>query len=83
MKLFLIFLNLNLKSWPFSSNILNYFFQRDKGAPLMCLNEAGVWQLYGLLSREGECQNRPHPDVFASVPASKTWIENMIGFKEN
>ena len=37
----------------------------------MCLNEQGVWQLHGVLSREGECRTRPHPDVFASISLSK------------
>jgi hypothetical protein len=49
----------------------------------MCLNDSGIWQLHGVLSREGECQLKPHPDVFASVETSKTWIENVIGFKQN
>ena len=49
----------------------------------MCLNEQGVWQLHGVLSREGECHTRPHPDVFASISLSKTWIENVIGFQQS
>ena len=68
-----------------NKNILQkiLFFQRDQGAPLMCLDDNGVGQLQGVLSREGECQLKPHPDVFASVPAAKAWIENVIGFKQN
>jgi hypothetical protein len=41
------------------------------------MHESGVWQLHGLLSREGECQLNPHPDVFASVAAAKDWIEQV------
>ena len=62
-------------------SFFHLFLQRDKGAPLMCLNEQGVWQLHGVLSREGECRTRPHPDVFASISLAKTWIENVIGFQ--
>ena len=62
--------------------MVSFYSQRDKGAPLMCLDDNNVWRLHGVLSREGECQLKSHPDVFASVLAPKEWIENVVGFRQ-
>lgn len=58
----------------------------DFGAPLMCSDDDGVWQLHGVLSREGECEDpqstavtRAHPDVFTDVQALRPWIEQIAG----
>ena len=60
--------------------------QSDFGAPLMCSYNGGVWQLYGVLSREGECEDpqstaitRAHPDVFTDIQALRPWIEQVAG----
>ena len=60
--------------------------QSDFGAPLMCSDDDGVWQLHGVLSREGECEDpqstavtRAHPDVFTDVQALRPWIEQIAG----
>jgi len=53
----------------------------DTGAPLMCLDEAGSWKLVGILSREGECLAKSHPDVFTSTVNWNDWIAKTIGRK--
>jgi len=53
--------------------------KHDTGAPLMCLDSAGSWKLSGILSHEGECLNRSHPDVFTSVVELSDWISKTIG----
>ena len=60
-------------------NLTFLIFQNDTGAPLMCLDESSkTWQLYGVMSREGECLERSRPDIFASIPIAKQWIDNII-----
>ena len=64
------------------SSIFNspfFQFQHDTGAPLMCLDSAGSWKLSGILSHEGECLTRSHPDVFTSVVELSDWISKTIG----
>ena len=57
--------------------------QGDFGAPLMCLDEANnSWVLYGVLTREGECLKKSHPDIFASISVAKEWIEETIANNE-
>merc|ERR1712218_160917 len=51
----------------------------DTGAPLMCLDSEGAWKLVGILSREGECLTRSHPDVFTSAIDLNGWISKTIG----
>ena len=61
-------------------SLLFSLFQRDFGAPLMCRNSNGIWNLYGILSHEGECsQSSSHPDVFMSIPKLKSWIDKVVG----
>ena len=45
----------------------------------MCLDSAGSWKLSGILSHEGECLTRSHPDVFISVVELGDWISKTIG----
>ena len=62
-------------------NIKLSFFriQGDFGAPLMCLDELeNSWNLYGVLTREGECMETSHPDTFASIATTKEWISKTI-----
>jgi secreted trypsin-like serine protease len=53
--------------------------KHDTGAPLMCLNSEGSWKLTGILSHEGECLTKSHPDVFTSTVALNEWISKTIG----
>ena len=56
------------------------FLQNDTGAPLMCLSSINrTWNLVGILSHEGECLNRSHPDVFTSTVDLIGWISKTIG----
>ena len=50
----------------------------------MCLNEANnSWTLYGVLTAEGECLEKSHPDVFASISSAREWItREMDGLKK-
>ena len=50
----------------------------------MCLDEiSNTWNLYGVLTREGECLETSHPDVFASISKTKEWItDTLAGNKE-
>ena len=58
------------------------FFQEDVGAPLMCLDGvSGTWFLHGIMSREGECLPKSHPDVFADTSLSLNWIEKTAGIQ--
>ena len=45
----------------------------------MCSDDNGIWSLHGVLSREGECEEVPHPDVFMSIPKLKSWIDDVVG----
>ena len=45
----------------------------------MCLDELeNSWNLYGVLTREGECMETRHPDTFASLATTKEWISKTI-----
>ena len=45
----------------------------------MCLDELeNSWNLYGVLTREGECMETSHPDTFASIATTKEWISKTI-----
>lgn len=57
------------------------FFQSDLGAPLLCTSDptgAGGWRVHGVLSREGACRPAGHPDVYASVPDARAWIDTVV-----
>ena len=46
---------------------------------MMCLDESeNSWNLYGVLTREGECMETSHPDTFASISSAKDWISETI-----
>ena len=49
----------------------------------MCLSEAGAWQLHGILSTRGDCdQERPsggRPAVFTDIMEMRGWIVSTIG----
>lgn len=45
----------------------------------MCLGEGGAWKLVGILSHEGECLTKSHPDVFTSIVDLSGWISKTIG----
>ena len=61
--------------------IVLVLFQGDFGAPLMCSNTEGVWQLHGLLSHEGVCRTLGHPDIFTGVPEIRDWIRETTGIR--
>ena len=50
----------------------------------MCLSEAGVWQLQGILSTRGDCDQEAgasggRPAVFTDIIETRGWIVNTIG----
>jgi hypothetical protein len=45
----------------------------------MCLDAQGSWKLTGILTREGECLTRSHPDVFTSMIGLGDWIAKTLG----
>lgn len=48
----------------------------------MCLDTVSeTWFLHGIMSREGECLPKSHPDVFADTSLSLTWIEKTAGIQ--
>ena len=48
----------------------------------MCLDGvSGTWFLHGIMSREGECLPKSHPDVFADTSLSLNWIEKTAGIQ--
>merc|ERR1719330_2291331 len=52
----------------------------DEGAPLMCITDSGVWQLYGVLSSHGGCRGQnSRPAVFTSLPSVKAWVDKTVG----
>jgi len=53
--------------------------KNESGAPLLCRNSEGFWELYGVLTREGQCLSRPLPDLFSSILKFKSWIDNTVG----
>jgi len=54
-------------------------FQNDEGAPLMCINEEGVWELQGLLTYHSHCGRGLHPSIFISVSPLRQWIDLTVG----
>ena len=58
----------------------------DLGSPLMCLTEAGQWQLQAVLSSRGDCPgsgSRVRPAVFTNIVLLRDWIYNTIGRTAN
>lgn len=53
--------------------------KNDIGSPLMCMDGNGSWKLHGILSHEGECLKRSHPDVFTSIVDLSDWISKTTG----
>ena len=54
----------------------------DLGSPLMCLTEAGQWELQAVLSSRGDCPGsgaRVRPAVFTNILLLRDWIYNTIG----
>ena len=50
----------------------------------MCLSEAGVWQLHGILSTRGDCDQESQasgarPAVFTDIMETRGWIVDTIG----
>lgn len=59
--------------------MLNLSFQNEEGAPLMCVNDRGEWELQGTMSYHSNCGRGSHPSIFNNITPALDWIKQTIG----
>ncbi|KAK6644833.1 hypothetical protein RUM43_001106 [Polyplax serrata] len=51
----------------------------EEGAPLMCVNDRGEWELQGTMSYHSNCGRGSHPSIFNNITPALDWIKQTIG----